>query len=235
MNLKRKQLEKLTPLQSAIVLGGLLGDMHIQKNHESRDGNCRLRFSHSVEQREYILWKHKALLDPFCKNTQGVQLDVQQERRKDQRYSSYIFYTERRAEFNDIHDKWYIPRSSSFRKTVKAVPLDLDLALTGPLSLAVWYLDDGTKRVDAESCRIATQSFTRQGNEIIKACLLDNFKIDSKIEDWGRDKTGNTTYQIAILSSKRGGCYSKFRDLLYPIVEVNVPSMLYKLQKPRND
>ena len=94
INLKRKQLEKLTSVQSTIVLGGLLGDMHIQKNHESRDGNCRLRFSHSVEQREYILWKHKALLDAFCKNTQGVHL----ERRKDQRYSSYILYTERRAE-----------------------------------------------------------------------------------------------------------------------------------------
>ena len=53
MNLKRKQLEKLTPLQSAIALGGLLGDMHIQRNHEARDGNCRLRFSHTVEQRVY--------------------------------------------------------------------------------------------------------------------------------------------------------------------------------------
>lgn len=190
MNLKRKQLEKLTPLQSAIVLGGLLGDMHIQKNHESRDGNCKLRFSHSVKQREYILWKHKALLDPFCKNTQGVHL----ERCKDQRYSSYIFYTERRAEFNDIHDKWYILRSSSLRNTVKTVPLDLHLALTDLLALAVWYLDDNTKRVDTESCRIATQSFTRQGNEIVKACLLDNFNIDSKIEDWGQDKAGNTTY-----------------------------------------
>ena len=177
MNLKRKQLEKLTPLQSAIVLGGLLGDMHIQKNHEARDRNCRLRFSHSVEQRGYILWKHKASLDPFCKNTQGVHL----EKRKDQRYSFYIFYTERRAEFNDIHDKWYIPRSSSSRNNIKTLPLDLHLALTDPLALAVWYLDHGTKRVDAQSCRIATQSFTRQENKIIKACLLYNFKIDSTV------------------------------------------------------
>ena len=98
------------------------------------------------------------------------------------------------------------------------MPLDLDLALTDSLALAVWYLDVGTIRADAESCRIATQSFTRQGNETIKACLLDNFKINSKIEDWGRDKAGNTTYQIAILSSKGGGRYSKFRNLLYPIV-----------------
>ena len=232
MSLKREQLEKLTPLQSMVILGNLMGNMQIQKNHEARDSNCRLRFSHSVEQREYILWKHKALLDPFCKSTQGLHLE---KCKKDQRYSSYIFYTEQRAEFNDIHYKWYIPRFSNFRNAVKTVPLDLPLALTDPLSLVVRYLDDGTKRVDAESCQIATQSFTRQENEIIKVCLLDDFKIDSKIQDWGRDKAGNATYHIAILSSKKGSCYSKLRDLLYTIVEANMSSILYKLQKPRND
>lgn len=159
-------------MQNAIVLGGLLGDMHVRKNHESKDCNCRLRLSHSIEQREYILWKHKALLYPFYKNAQAVHL----KERKDQKYNSLVFYTEQRAEFNKMHDKWYIP-FSTFRKSVKTVPLDLHLALTDLLALAIWYLDDRTKRVDAESCRIAAHSFTRQGNEIIKACLLDNFKI----------------------------------------------------------
>lgn len=213
--------------------------MHIQKNHEARDRNSRLRFSHNVKQREYILWKHKPFLDPFCKNTQGVYL----ERRRDPRYSSYVFYTERRAEFNNIHSKWYIRRRSSpkagvnptLKNLAKAVSFDLHLTLTDPLALAVWYLDDGTKQTDAESCRVATQSFTKQGNDVLITCLLDNFQIDSKVEDWGRDKVGSTTYQIAPLSSKRGGSYNKFRDLLYPIVEATVPSMLYKLRKPRND
>ena len=121
------------------------------------------------------------------RSLKGVHL----EKCKDQRYSSYISYTERGSEFNDIHDKWYIPRPSTLRNPVKTAPLDPHLALTDSLALTVLYLDDGTKRVDAESCRIATQSFTKQGSEIIKACLLDNFKIDySKIEDWGQGKTG---------------------------------------------
>ena len=242
-NKKQLQLEKFTPLQNGIILGGLLGDMHIQKNHKALNGNgnCRLCFSHSIKQKEYLLWKHKALLDPFCKKTQSVHLD----RRKDKndKSISYVFYTERRGEFNDMHSKWYMPTAlyPSFRgfsnpfTFVKTVPFDLHKTLTDPLAVAVWYLDDGTKRTDAESCRIATQSFSEEGNSIIQSCLLDNFNIRSSIESWGRDKKGNTTYQIAILSSKRSGSYDNFRDLLYPIVEAHIPSMLYKLQKPRND
>jgi len=37
---------------------------------------------------------------------------------------------------------------------VKTVPANLNKLLTDPLALAVWYLDDGTKRTDTESCRL---------------------------------------------------------------------------------
>jgi hypothetical protein len=100
--------------------------------------------------------------------------------------------------------------------------------LTDPLALAVWYLDDGTKRSDTQSCRIATQCFSKEKHELLQDCLKQNFDIDSKIEDWGRSKEGEVVYSFAILS--QGGHYKKFRDLLYDIVKTEVPSMLYKLQ-----
>lgn len=40
------------------------------------------------------------------------------------------------------------------------MPFDLDLALADPLALAAWFLDEGTVRVNAESCRKAAQSLT---------------------------------------------------------------------------
>ena len=88
-------------------------------------------------------------------------------------------------------------------------------------------MDDGNKRSYTESCRIATQSFLKQENELLQDCLKQNFNVSSKIEDWGRSKSGEIIYSLAILS--RGGHYAKFRNVIYDIVKAEVPSMLYKL------
>ncbi len=71
--------------------------------------------------------------------------------------------------------------------------------VTFPRALAVWYLDDGTKRSDTESCRIATQSFSENENKLVQEALATNFGVSAKIEDWGRTKKGNTPYSLAIL------------------------------------
>lgn len=221
-----------SPRQNALVVGGLLGDSHMQKNLSST-GNCRLRFSHSSKQKPYLEWKYDNLKD-FCKTTKGIIPDKRD--RKTGIYTSYIFYTGYMKIFNSIQANWYIPTIGPNPKIgedeiryVKTVPANLNKLLTDPLALSVWYLDDGTKRTDTESCRLATQSFSKEGNEIIRDCLLDNFGIRSSIESWGRNKKGQVIYQIAILSSKNGGDYVKFRNLIKPIVAVEVPSMLYKL------
>jgi len=228
-----KSKKKITSRQNSLIVGGLLGDMHIQKNETSIGGSCRLRFSQNAKQLDYLNWKYDAFKNDFCQNIRGVTADKRS--RKEGTYTSYVFATERRSEFKDAHAKWYSPVttiSKGVTKTsyVKIIPSDLDKILTDPLALAVWYLDDGTKRSGTQSCRLATQSFSKEGNEIIQACLLKNFGIPSKIESWGRNKNNQVSYQIAILSGKRGGGYDKFRALLCPIVAAEVPSMLYKLQ-----
>jgi hypothetical protein len=57
--------------------------------------------------------------------------------------------------------------------------------------------------------------------------MSENFHVDAKIEDWGRLKSGEVSYSLAILS--RTGQYRKFRDIIYDIVKAEIPSMLYKL------
>ena len=150
-------------------------------------------------------------------------------------HTTFEFYTERRPEFRPLHDKWYIPSSPGSKNCVKTIPPDLIDTFTDLRALAVWYLDDGTKRDDTASCRIATQGFTGEEHELLQECLLRNFDIRSKIEDWGRSSKGKNKgkvqYQLAILSSRFGhGDYDKFRALLRPFVEAEIPSMLYKLK-----
>lgn len=215
----------LTTKQKALLTGGLLGDLHIQQTSSST-GRCRLRFCHSANQKEYLDWKYSIFKDPFCEKTKLPFV----EKRKDR--SDYLFYTSYRDEFIEPHSLWYSviesPDPDIGQRIVKKIPLNLEEELINPLALAVWYLDDGTKRSDTESCRIATQSFSKDEHELLQNCLKNNFDISAKIEDWGRTKSGEIAYSLAILS--RGGNYKKFRDLIYDIVKAEVPSMLYKLE-----
>jgi hypothetical protein len=47
-------------LLDAFVVGGLLGDLHIQKT-QARTQKCRLRFAHGWKQSEYCYWKYRTL------------------------------------------------------------------------------------------------------------------------------------------------------------------------------
>lgn len=57
-----------------------------------------------------------------------------------------------------------------------------------PISLAVWYLDDGSKKSDCAACRLATlnicnletlQGFTLEENMALVECLRSNFGIEA--------------------------------------------------------
>jgi hypothetical protein len=217
----------LTEKQTAILVGGLLGDLHIQRT-PSRTGRCRLRFGHSLKQKEYVDWKYQAFKRVFCEKTKPPFVEINH---KKNAVSEYLFYTSYRDEFAKPHSLWYPlitdPDPDVGERFVKRIPLNIAEILTDPFALAVWYLDDGTKRSDTESCRIATQSFTREEHELLRDCLKDNFDIPVKIEDWDTTKSGEITYSLAILS--RGGGFKRFKDLIYDIVKAEVPSMLYKL------
>lgn len=142
----------LTNLQHAVVVGGLLGDLHIQRTTASTQ-RCRLRVCHSVAQREYVDWKYRVLMEPFCEGVKPPHETA--------RAGEYMFYTKYRDEFLSYRDEWYKDDGNRFRKRV---PDTIDTMLVDPISLAVWYLDDGTKRNDSDACRLATQGFSLQEN-----------------------------------------------------------------------
>ncbi len=59
----------VTTSQNSVIVGSLLGDLHVQKNLSSTN-RCRLRFCHSIKQKEYVDWKYTIFKDDFCKKTQ---------------------------------------------------------------------------------------------------------------------------------------------------------------------
>lgn len=105
------------------------------------------------------------------------------------------------------------------------VPSYIGDLLVDPISLAVWYLDDGSKRADCEACRLATQGFTLEENMVLVECLRSNFGIEARV---GATRgAGGRLYGLSIPSGPSG--YRRLKSLIYPLVEAEIPSMLYKL------
>lgn len=123
----------ITSVENAVIVGSLLGDLHLQKNSR-KTSRCRLRFCHSVKQKEYVDWKYAIFKNDFCKTTKPP---YQTKRQK------YMFYTSYLECFVKYHSTWYQKSSQNFKKIV---PKKIEQLLIDPIALAVWYLDDGTKR-----------------------------------------------------------------------------------------
>lgn len=206
---------------NTLFIGTILGDGHVQKT-QSQTEKCRLRFCHSLIQKEYVDWKYSQM------NTLGICCSPP---KYDEKKQAYQFYTEYSIDFKFYHDLFYEKTHSSSSKTSyrKLIRPELKNYLVDPASLAVWYCDDGSKRLDCDACRIATHNFHLEEIQILQTILKSNFEIPSHIVKAGRSKKGKNQWYVLSLSARDGG-FHEFRKLILPYVESNIPSMLYKLE-----
>ena len=79
-------MQRLTERQNAVLIGSVLGDLHIQKT-PSRTGRCRLRFCHSVKQKEFVDWKYQVFEKDFCQQVKYPFVEKSKTR------NDYLFYT----------------------------------------------------------------------------------------------------------------------------------------------
>jgi len=220
---------------NTLFIGTILGDGHVQKT-QSKTQKCRLRVCHSLAQKEYVDWKYSQVMN-LCSSPPKY----------DEKKQSYQFYTDYSIDLKFYHDLFYektgppvtsLPNGklltrNSYRKLIRP---ELKDYLVDPASLAFWYCDDGSKRSDCDACRIATHNFNLEEIKILQKILQSNFEIPSHIVKAGRSKKGGYQWYALSLSARDGG-FHEFRKLILPYVELNIPSMMYKLElkRPRND
>lgn len=155
------QIQKpLSKRQEAIVLGNILGDGHLQLSPNQK--TTRLRFNHSMKQADYVKWQYDEL-DWLCNGVSEPKAIIEQNQ-----YPICRAYTAYRSELTPYHSLTYKTTNQPNRKFIKVLPENLREYLTDPESLMVWYLDDGTLRLDGGACRLATQSFTLSEHEILQ-------------------------------------------------------------------
>lgn len=187
----------MTEWQRQVVVGALLGDAWIDKD--------RVRFKQCDQHKEYVFWLYQAFRDlclsPPRQRKDNLQWYIQT--RKNEEIIKYqgIFYKSRK----------------------KVVPYEIDKLLIHPLSLAVWFMDDGTldwRVKDHYAFRLATHCFTRDECKRLTDTLRKNFNVSASVQT--TLMRGKRSPRIHIGKEGR----ETFRKLVSPYL---VGCFLYKL------
>jgi hypothetical protein len=184
----------LTQIERSIIIGSILGDGYLRRVGGRKD--ALLEINHSVTQSAYVDWKYTGLKS-LCKSGPVM-------RRSNGTRIAYRFTTRQHPELSRLKDLFYI-------NDIKSIP---DSLILDPMTLAVWYMDDGSKCRESD-IYLNTQQFSEiDQKKLIK--LLQSIEIESSLN---KDKTYK---RIRIKKSS----LARFFEIISPHV---IPSMVYKL------
>lgn len=211
----RKKTEKpLTYRQKKIIYGGLMGDA-------GRMTPASIKMKQSVKQEEYLRWKYSQLKEHVTER--GVKSESSYHKVMGKTYESVVFYTHSNTEIEQIVSQFYSPH----KRITQEILDNLD-----ELSLAVWYMDDGTtdwtkkipypnnRRPESELC---TDSFSLDECHLI--CKWFDERWDIKCHPRRHKRSGDDPvikHRIIFPVAES----LKLFDLISPYV---IPSMLYKV------
>lgn len=199
-DIKRKRLDGDI---AAIVHGTLLGDGSI--NHKGA-----LIMTHGERQLEYLKWKQSRLSWLCFENIRKRDSD------QTPPFSCLPTYTVR----SHVHPYLKELRRKCWISGQKAVAPIIDSQFFNALSLAVWYLDDGSLNSKYGTVTFATNGFTRGDVNILIDRLAQRFNLEAKLEE-----RRNDTFAIRINKSKT----RLFFDIIQGVMPEPPESMCYKL------
>jgi predicted DNA-binding protein YlxM (UPF0122 family) len=200
--------QKLNDEQKQLILGSLLGDGCIAKHHKGIN-SCRFVEQHSISQLEYLEWK-KEILQNFVSNEIRIV-----DNSKNKSYGNGLscnFSTVLHKEFADFYNQFYDNR-------IKRIPY---FQLT-PLSLAVWYFDDGSiarinQKGDFYSVQMHTEGYDDNSIKNLRQMLKRQFDIDTRLT------ATKGKYKVITMGHVDS---NKLMRIISPFV---VPCMSYKIK-----
>ncbi|MBI2444101.1 MAG: hypothetical protein HYV42_02585 [Candidatus Magasanikbacteria bacterium] len=182
-------------MQKKILIGKILGDGSLVSTGGK---NYRLQVEQSVKQKNYVDW----LASVFGKWLVSAPKFLPQ-------HNSYRFRTLAHSQLTEFQKIFY-------RSGRKIVPRSIRRLLDHPISLAVWFMDDGARSSSKSSVTFSTHCYTEAENNLLIDCLHSNFKLPANL-NW--DGKGFRLY-IPVNGIPR------FRELVSPYI---LPMMEYKL------
>ena len=193
---------KLNKTQRKVLVGTLLGDAHLETQNGGR--TYRLKVEHSEKQKDYIEY----LFGVFKNLCEQKELT----KKKNRGFISYEFRTKSLGTFRFYAQQFY-------QDGKKRVPKIIRKLLKDPLSLAIWFADDGSKKSNKHKTYIIhTLAFKKAELKLLQEALKLNFGIEARIH---KNRNG---YRLYIPSSSA----SKFEEFIKPFIE-KIPSLKKKL------
>ncbi len=198
-----KKTLKLTSKQRQIIIGKLLGDGHLETSNDGK--TYRLKIEHSFKQKEYVDWCYQEFKDWVLTKPQ-----IKKQTFNGKAYEKYWFNTLSHSSFRFYAHQFY-PQDK------KVIPKLIHKWLT-PLSLAIWFMDDGSIKSKNHRARILnTQCFSVKEIRRLILILQTKFDLSCKLR---KQKEG---YQIMILAESANKFYNLIKEFI-------IPSMDYKLK-----
>lgn len=191
----------LTNQQREFVIGSMLGDGFLHRNKKT--SSAKLTITHGEKKLPYLLWK-KDIMNNFVNTVRQVKEKINKSN------ISWSWASMHHNELNFYHSLFYENNKKVIRENIAHY-------LT-PLSMAVWFMDDGWK--NHLNLRISSESFTEKENQILVDAIKLNFDINAKVVEYSRN---NKKYYY-ISFNKRNSLL--LTDLIKPYV---IESMKYKL------
>lgn len=199
-NIRAMKRIKLDEYQKAVIVGSILGDAYLEANWSKT--NYRMGIRHSVDQKEYVQWLYEILRPLVLTPPQYYE-----------RTRSTWFRTISHSELSEWQKIFY-------REGKKVIPETIAQYLSNPVTVAVWFMDDGNiARNSGDKTwgyHLNTQSFTIAENELLQHTLRNAWDIQCTLQK------NNGYTRLYIL--KR--CAEKFRNIVKPYI---IPELAYKL------
>ena len=193
---------KLTDFQRQVLVGILLGDASLETQNKGR--TYRLKLEQSERHSEYLMHLYQ-LFKEWC-----LSPPHKREVKRNSKISiNFAFSTVSHGAFRFYAQQFY-------KNGKKKVPALVGKIFT-PVSLAYWFMDDGSRKSkQSKGIILNTQGFLKEDINVLINLLRDCYGLDSWLR---KQKEG---YQIYV----SGKSFGAFKFIVLPYV---VDSMKYKL------
>lgn len=154
----------LSQLQKDIIIGTLLGDGSLEYDKFKAS---RLQIKQADRKKEYVIWLYENMAN-LVKTSPKQRPDTLQ----------WYFSTRSLRSLEEFRRMFYLNKR-------KMVPNSIKSSLNSPISLAVWFMDDGTldyREKSHYSFSISADDFTVEETKLLQDALKENFGIISSIQ-----------------------------------------------------
>lgn len=202
----KKQLV-LDEIQKSVLVGTLLGDANLR----ILKSNSFLTVEHSDLQKDYVFWKYSIFKDwVLTPPRKKVRIYCKDTSRK---LISWGFQTLSHQIFTEFYKKFY-PRGK------KIAPKELSLWIN-PLVLAVWLMDDGSRKTYGKGVFLHTQNFSLADQSFLIKVLKNRFGLEASLSSHGWWK-GRHLYRLYINAKS----FPKLKSIVFPYI---LPMFAYKI------